>query len=110
MALLVSKLTGTSLQRPRLKTAYNIWGPEHRSEIDPIFKERVQEGNVPAARQAALRSAIYKEFFEALPQDEQNVWVLRAETEHQEALQNVENALKAGPSTAPADRQRYAIR
>lgn len=109
MAVLMSKLTGISLHRPRLKTAYNIWGPENRSEVDPIFDQRVREGNVPVARQAALRSSIYKECFEGLPEDQQKAWILRAETEHKEALEKVEGALKSGPSTAPVDRQRWAI-
>ncbi len=70
MAILMSKITGNSLQRPRQKTAYNLWGPEHRHLIDPIFKERVREGNVPATQQAALHSSLYKELFEELPEDQ----------------------------------------
>ncbi len=108
MSVLMSKLTGVSLSRPRLKTAYNIWGPENRYDIDPIFVQRVREGNVPPSRQAALRSSIYKEYFDALPEEEKQIYVRRAEEEHQEALKKVENALKSGPSTDPADRQRCA--
>ena len=106
MALLLSKITGTTLQRPRLRTPYNLWGPQNRCFIDPIFRERVKEGNVPASRQAALRSAIYKELFEELPEEERNEWAKRAEDEHREAVAKVEKALKSEPSTNPADRQR----
>ncbi|KJA15176.1 hypothetical protein HYPSUDRAFT_149496, partial [Hypholoma sublateritium FD-334 SS-4] len=87
MAVLMSKLTGISLHRPRLKTAYNLWGPENRAE-------------------AALRSAIYKECFDALPEEQKKAWALRAEAEHNESLRKVEDALKAGPSTSPVDRQK----
>lgn len=107
MSVLMSKLTGVSLTRPRLKTAYNLWGPENRYDIDPIFVQRVREGNVPVSRQAALRSSIYKEYFDALPEEEKQIWISRAEEEHQDALKKVEDALKSGPSTSPADRQRW---
>lgn len=109
MAVLMSKLTGISLHRPRMKTAYNLWGPENRGEVDPVFVQRVRDDNVPVARQAALRSAIYKECFEALPMDQQEAYALRAEAEHKEALQKIEDALNSGPSTAPADRQRWVV-
>lgn len=106
MAVLMSKLTGATIHRPRLKTAYNIWGPENRAIVQPVFAERVKEGNVPASHQAALRSAIYKEFFESLPENEQKRWSDRAEAEHRDALKNFQDVLKAGPSTEPADCQR----
>ncbi|KJA13853.1 hypothetical protein HYPSUDRAFT_151072, partial [Hypholoma sublateritium FD-334 SS-4] len=106
MTVLTSKITGMPLQRPRLRTAYNLWGPHHRAFIDPIFQERVKEGKVPASRQAALRSAIYKELFEKLPKEERDEWANRAEDEHREAMAKVEKALKSEPSSDPTDRQR----
>ncbi len=106
MAILMSKLTGNTFQRPRQKTAYNLWGPENRNIVDPVFKQRMQEGNVPAKHQAALRSSIYKELFEALPEDDRQRWVERAEREHRESLEKIDSNLKSGPSTAPEDLQR----
>lgn len=107
MAVLAAKLAGTTVARPRLRTAYNIWGPNNRCFVDPVFQERVRDGSVPARQQAALRSAIYKELFEELPADEQREWTEKAEIEHREALHKVAGPLKAGPSTAPQDRQRF---
>lgn len=89
-----------------MKTAYNLWGPEHRFFVDPIFDERVKENDVPTKNHAALRSAIYKELFDELPKDEQLEWVKRAEEEHRAALKDIERKMNAGPSTAPEDRQR----
>lgn len=103
----MTKLTGTSVQRPRLRTAYNLWGPANRCFVDPIFHDRVRDDNVPATRQAALRSAIYKELFDELPNDERQEWIKKAEEEHQAALAKVSIALKNGASEAPEDRQRY---
>ena len=107
MAALMAKLTGTSVQKPRLRTAFNLWGPANRCFVDPIFQDRVREGAVPASGHAALRSAIYKELFNELPEEERQEWVKKAEREHQEALTKVNQALKAGASDEPADRQRY---
>lgn len=108
MAVLTAKLTGSTATRPRLRTAYNLWGPSNRCFVDPVFQERVRDGSVPARQQAALRSAIYKEMFEELPENEQREWAEKAEREHREALEKVSGPLKAGPSTAPQDRQRFA--
>ena len=109
MAVLMSKLTGGSIQKPRQRTAYNLWGPAHRFFVDPIFQERVREGNVPAKQQAALRSALYKELFEELPENERREWTEKAEAAHRQALSKVDEALKAGPSDSPEDRQRYVV-
>lgn len=106
MAILTAQLTGNTLQKPRQKTAYNIWGPENRCFIDPVFNERVREDGVPARQQAALRSAIYKELFSELPDDERREWTERAEREHAEALIKFNKTLKKVPSTKPEDRQR----
>lgn len=109
MAILTAQLTGHSIQKPRQKTAYNLWGPQNRCFIDPIFNERVREGDVPAKQHAALRSAIYKELFDELPEDERREWVKRSETEHAEALEKANKNLKSGPPTEPEDRQRSAF-
>ncbi len=107
MAILVAKLTGATVTRPRLRTAYNLWGPQNRCFVDPVFQERVRNGNVPARQHAALRSAIYKEMFEELPANEKQEWVEQAEAEHRNALEKVADPFKADPSSAPRDRQRF---
>lgn len=106
MAILTAKLTGLGIKKPRMKTAYNLWGPQHRFFVDPIFDQRVMEGNVPAKNQAALRSAIYKELFEDLSAEEKAEWTERAQREHQEALVDIDKKLKSKPSVKPEDRQK----
>lgn len=98
-----------AMKKPRMKTAYNIWGPEHRSIVDPIFKHRVQEDEVPPKKQLALRSAIYKELFEELAEDEQQEYIDRAELEHQEALDKMYEKLRAPASQDPEDLQLYVL-
>ena len=107
MAILTAQLTGNALQKPRQKTAYNIWGPENRCFVDPVFNERVQSSSTPARQHAALRSSIYKELFDELPDEERREWTERAQREHSEALEKFNKTLKKAPSTRPEDRQRY---
>lgn len=106
MALLTAKLTGHAITRPRMRTPYNLWGPVHRDLVDPVFRERVLAEDVPAKRHAALRSAIYKELFDELPDEERQEWMDKAEREHKAALDKIDGPLKAGPSTDLRDRQR----
>lgn len=108
MAILMAKLTGNVLHKPHQRTAYNLWGPQNRCFVDPIFNERVREGNIPVKQQAALRSAVYKELFDELPEDKRRDWIKQAEEEHKIALKKAEDVWSAGPSAAPEDRQRYA--
>ena len=110
MATLAAQLTGNSMQKPRQKTAYNLWGPENRCFVDPVFNERVKEGNVPAKRHAALRSSIYKELFDELPGDERREWIKHAERQHAEALEKFNQTMKSRPSTEAADRQRFVLK
>lgn len=95
-----------SLTKPRKKTPANLWGPQNRALVDPVFNDRVETDNVPASQHLKIRSAIYKEMFDALPQAEQKEWQDRAEREHETQLKAQRDAMKAPPSTVPADRQR----
>ncbi|KJA14670.1 hypothetical protein HYPSUDRAFT_208502 [Hypholoma sublateritium FD-334 SS-4] len=89
LAVLSAKISGNSIQKPRQKTAYNVWGPHNHCFVDPVFND-----------------AIYKELFEELPKDEQQEWIECAAQEHREALKKASTALKSEPSTAPEDCQR----
>lgn len=106
MSILAAKLSGVSTTKPRKKTPANLWGPQNRALVDPVFNDRVEKGNVPSSQHLKLRSAIYKEMFDALPQAEQNEWQERADKEHDTQLKAQRDAMSAPPSTAPADRQR----
>lgn len=89
-----------------MKTPYNIWGPENRDVVDPIVKKRVLDGNVPPKQQLALRSAIYKELFAQLPEEEQQEYIDRSELEHQEALDKMYEKLRSPASQKPEDLQK----
>lgn len=106
VSALTAKILGVDAKLPRLKTAYNVWGPQHREIVDPVFSKRVEDDSVPSNQHIALRSAIYKELFEKLPEDEQEMWAKAAIREHEKAVKGIKKNLERGASTTPQDRQR----
>lgn len=103
---LKAKLAGVDTKVPRLRTAYNVWGPQHRSVVDPIFATRVRDGDVPSNQHLALRSSIYKELFDALPEAEQQEWAEKAKQEHDRALEDLKTQAKRATSHSNAEYQR----
>lgn len=110
MSSITSKLLGLELKLPRRRTAYNVWGPKHRAEVDPVFQQRVDELSVGKEHHAAIRSAVYKDLFERLPADTQKKWMDIAEHEHEDAVAEVKKKFKQSFSTSPADRQWYVFK
>lgn len=105
MDILATRLTGTEAKVPRKKTAYNVWGPQHRHIVDPIFQERVKESDVPASGYIALRSAIYKELFVELPQETQDKYIKQAAEQHERLEHKARKKATQSASTKPHDRQ-----
>lgn len=106
MTLLIGCLLGKDLKKPRCKMAYNVWGPQHRFFVNPLFSEHVQADNIPAKRHAAVRSELYKELFEELDEEEKEEWRSRAKEEHEASIKELTVKLKEKPSTSPEARQR----
>lgn len=106
LTALKAKLAGVELKTPRMRTAYNVWGPQHRSIVDPVYNKRVQDGNVPAKEQLALCSSVYKELFEELPEAEQKKWADTAKRDHEQALERLKRQEKAASVHSNADYQR----
>ena len=101
--VLLHKLTGVSSQRPRLKSAVNVWRKTARVEIEANTKEK---GGIPRAQQAALRDKIAREMFAVLRKEEKDGWAEQAKEEHEEALKTWKCETEGSLSTAPEDRQR----
>lgn len=102
--LLLHKLTGVSSQRPRLKSAVNVWRKTARAEIDATVKEK---GNVPRAQMAKLRDQTAREMFAKFSEEERAQWAEQAKEDHEEAMKGWKRETEGDPSTTPEDRQRY---
>ncbi|PPQ79593.1 hypothetical protein CVT24_010043 [Panaeolus cyanescens] len=108
--VLLHQLTGTTLQKPRLKTAANVWRRTHREEIENEALSRAGATKLKDVqlrkKLASLREKVAKELYGELPAEEKAEWERLAKEEHDEAIAKWEAALKRPPSTEPADRQR----
>lgn len=104
--ILLHKLTGTTIQKPRLKSAANVWRKTQRQEIDAAVKEITQRNNTPRNALAATRDKVARDMFSKLSQEEQAQWILQAKEEHDEALARWKQDNEAVCSTTPEDRQR----
>jgi len=101
--LLLHKLTGTSSQRPRLKTPVNVWRKTARLEIEAMVQER---GALPRAQLAKQRDQIARELFANLSEEERKQWADQAKEEHEEALNTWKQETEGDLPTTPEDRQR----
>ena len=104
--ILLHKLTGTSIKKPRLKSATNVWRKTQRKEIDAQVKEITQLGNTPRTSLAAIRDKVAREMFEKLPQEDKAQWIEVTKKEHEEALVRWKEDCEGDCSTLPEDRQR----
>jgi hypothetical protein len=104
--ILLHKLTGASIQKPRLKSATNVWRKTQRKEIDAEVKKIAKRDNIPRGSMAATRDKVARDIFEALPSDEKAQWVEQAKEEHETALAKWKEESEGNCSTSSEDRQR----
>lgn len=105
MAILMSKLTGVSIAKPRRKTGFNLWGPAHAPILDKLVDERAEAENVVGRKKIGLRTKISKEQYNELDSDEKQEWESKAQEQHEQALKRIKDMLALPASTQPEDRQ-----
>jgi hypothetical protein len=103
--ILLHKLTGTTIQKPRLKAPVNVWRKTQRKEID-LEAKKITE-NTPRSKHAAVRDKVAREMYDLLPQEEKSQWIEQAKEEHEEAMAKWKEDSEGSPSTTPEDRQRW---
>src|SRR5271156_411396 len=84
--ILLHKLTGTTIQKPRLKATVNVWRKTQHKEIDVEAKKRTEEENIPRSKHAAVRDKVAREMYDLLPQEEKSQWIEQAKEEHEAAM------------------------
>ena len=105
--ILLHKLTGTTIQKPRLKAPVNVWRKTQRKEIDLEAKKITEKENTPRSKHAALRDKVAREMYDLLPQEEKSQWIEQAKEEHEAAMAKWKEDTEGRPSTTPEDRQRW---
>jgi hypothetical protein len=104
--ILLHKLTGTTIQKPRKIWVVNVWRRTQRKEIDREAKIIAEKEKTPRSKLAAVRDKVARELFERLSKEEQQQWVEQANEEHDAAVAKWKEETEGRPSTTPADRQR----
>ena len=105
--ILLHKLTGASIQKPRLKSVTNVWRKTQRREIDAEVKEIAKRDAIPRSSLAATRDKVARDMFERLPAEERAEWTEQAKEEHDVALARWKAENEGKCSTTPTDHQRY---
>ena len=105
--ILLHKLTGTSIQKPRQKSAANVWRKTQRQEIDAEVKALLNYSAIPQSSLAVTRDRVARDMFERLPVEEQAQWAEQAKEEHETALARWKEENEGKCSTMPEDRQRF---
>ncbi|KJA13066.1 hypothetical protein HYPSUDRAFT_209854 [Hypholoma sublateritium FD-334 SS-4] len=106
MAILMSKLTGVSLVKPRRKTGFNVWGPAHTSILDHLVDERAEAENIVGRKKIGLRTKIYKEQYDELDAEEKEEWEAKAQEQYDAAMKRISDLLTLPASNEPEDRQK----
>ena len=107
MMILMSKLTGSTLSKPRQPIPYNLWGRANRELVDKQYAK--DRETVDSKKWMALRSSITRTLFKKLDRATQDHWAAVAKSEQEVAVKAWEAALKAPGSAAPAELQKYVV-
>lgn len=106
MAILMSKLTGVSIVKPRRKTGFNMWGPAHSTILEHLVKERAEAENVVGRKKIGLRTKVYKEQYDELDSEEKEEWENKAQEQYDATVKHIKDMLESPASTQPEDRQK----
>ncbi|KAJ3506986.1 hypothetical protein NLJ89_g6560 [Agrocybe chaxingu] len=107
--VLLHKLTGKGLNRPRQKSSPNAWRKTHTMEIEAETRRRAEKNGVNTKKMAGIREQVAKEMFKALEPSERDEWLERTKEEHEEALKKWDAEVNGPLSMAPEDRQRCIL-
>ena len=104
---MLARLTGSSLSKPRVPIAYNVWGRYNKQKINDAYNNAHIYKPLPKNLQASERTRITKKLFNALPLADRKKYIEMAKKEGDEKLKAWKEKLSRPPSTDPEDRQRW---
>ena len=82
--ILLHKLTGTIIQKPRLKAPVNVWRKMQHKEID-LEAKKITE-NTPRSKHANVQDQVAWEMYDFLSQEEKSQWIEQAKEDHEVAM------------------------
>ncbi len=108
--VILHRLTGVGLSKPRKPQAFTLWFKANTKEVDEAWQAKVdmlKEANKPmkpsqrAASYQSFKSKMYRE----LPSSEKSAWEELAVEEHEVVMKEYEEKLKVPVSKDPKDLQ-----
>ena len=105
--VLLKRLSGVSIRRPKQNSGTNVWRRGFREEIKLEARQRLAKKQDSNKKKdlASIREAVVKEKFSSLDSEEKEQWKDLAKQEHKEAVAKWESDFKDPPKTDPASRQ-----
>lgn len=107
MDILVARLTGSALVKPRQSVAYNLWAAANQDLVNKAFDAKYPVLKPPKTEQLKIRAAMKRSLFKKLSQEEQDRWEKTAKDEHQRKLEEWQKIVAGPASQESADRQKY---
>lgn len=101
--ILLAKLTGKEVGRPRTKTACNVWRKTKREAIEEQAKLVAANTHAESKHFAALRDKIARDMFNKLPEAEKVKWHAKALEASAQIKSQWEAEKENGISTSPED-------
>lgn len=109
---LLCKLLGRQTDRPRLKTAVNVWRKPRRDRIkfeaQKIADSTRRKGKKREAM-ISIRDRVARSMFGKLPETERHFWKQEAASEHDIAMKAWLEEIDSPVPSDPAARQRYVL-
>lgn len=105
--ILLHKLTGNTIQKPRRQPPVNVWRKTQRKEIDIEAKKITDKDGIPRSKHAAVRDKMARDMYEMLSEEEKVQWIEQATEEYETAMMRWRNDVEGDPSTASEDRQKW---
>ena len=99
--ILLAKLTGSSLTKPCILIAYNVWAHFNKEKVDEAYTQDAK--TLPVRQKMAEQMGVIKRLFDALPSSEHTKYVKLAQKEGEEKQKLWQERLTGLPSTDPED-------
>ena len=86
--VLLTRLSGVAVRRPKQNSGTNLWRRSYREEIEVEARQCLAKKNDSNKKKdlASIREAVVKEKFSTLETEEKQQWKELAKQEHKEAV------------------------
>lgn len=106
MDILMAKLTGSSLVKPRQPIPYNLWAAANADIVEKALDARRWVQQPSSKKLINLRSTLTRSLFMDLPDDTRAEWEAKAKAGHAQVLADWAETIERPASTSSEYRQK----